>query len=91
MVRKMALIKLYADHMTCVSCINQIKSALGSMEGVERVDVDLDIGQIQITRSFSKFQDLIAALALAGFPAVIDLGGISPYIKNRGSDSCCCG
>jgi copper chaperone CopZ len=40
----MALIKLYADHMRCVSCINQIKSVLEPMQGVERVDVDLDIG-----------------------------------------------
>jgi copper chaperone CopZ len=87
----MAQIKLYADNMTCASCVNSIKAALGVMEGVENVEIDLDAGHIRVERSFSKFQDLIASLGEAGFPAVIDLGGISPFTKSSGGNSCCCG
>jgi copper chaperone CopZ len=87
----MALIKLYADRMTCVSCEPAIKGALSALDGVENVELDLNIGQIHITRSINKFQDLIAALASAGYPAVIDLGGVSPFSHNKSGDSCCCG
>ena len=58
---------------------------------VENVEVDLNIGQTHIARSTNKFQDLIAALASAGYPAVIDLGGVSPFSHNKSGDSCCCG
>ena len=38
--------------------INSIKSVLEPMDGVERVDIELEIGQIRIARSLNQFQDL---------------------------------
>jgi copper chaperone len=35
--------------MTCGHCVNSVKEAIGELDGVRRVDVDLDQGQATVT------------------------------------------
>lgn len=87
----MQLIKLYVDHLTCASCVQVITEALMPLDGVQDIRVMLDEGRVEVDREFNRFQDLIAAIKVAGYSASLDLGGISPYKRNDGGNSCCCG
>ncbi|HZP81153.1 MAG TPA: heavy-metal-associated domain-containing protein [Chthonomonadaceae bacterium] len=67
----MAILKLHSPDIQCDGCANAIKRALGQLEGVQSVEVELE-GK-NVTARYAAAQTDEAAirerLALAGFPA----------------------
>ena len=54
--------------MTCGHCVNSVKEAIGELEGVRRVDVDLDKGQATVSSdSDLDAQAVKAAVEEAGY------------------------
>ncbi|WP_024301503.1 heavy-metal-associated domain-containing protein [Pseudogulbenkiania sp. MAI-1] len=44
----MEKIILHVEGMTCNGCANSIKNALGGLEGVRQVEVDLASGKVEV-------------------------------------------
>ena len=57
--------------MSCSSCIHHVDQALGELEGVGQVQVDLRAGQVRVTHDavMAPTDALLAALAEAGYEA----------------------
>ena len=54
--------------MTCGHCVNSVKEAISELEGVRRVDVDLDKGQATVSSdSDLDAQAVKAAVEEAGY------------------------
>jgi copper chaperone len=45
----MSTTKYRIDGMTCGHCVNSVKEAIGELDGVTGVDVDLDTGEATVT------------------------------------------
>ena len=62
---------LKAEDITCGGCANSIKSALGRMEGVEKVEVDVSSQTVQVEHDDELVSrlDVVDALDKAGFAA----------------------
>ena len=69
----MPQINLNVQGMTCGSCIKHVTKALESLNGVESVDVDLQSGRVQVSRTSNQSDDLIHALDEEGYPSSLDL------------------
>jgi len=83
----MTSIELKVSSMTCGACVRHVNSALQSLPGVERVDVDLAAGLVRIDGSADS-ATLIATLDEAGYPAQIATGSPAPAVRKSG---CGCG
>lgn len=89
----MSTIELNVEGMSCGSCVKHVTEALNTVEGVTKVDVDLQAARVRVSGQ-SDSQALIASLADAGYPA--QLAGPatgSSSIKKRGcggSGGCGC-
>ena len=54
--------------MTCGHCVSAVTEAIGEVEGVTRVDVDLDKGQATVTSEGELDHDAVqTAVAEAGY------------------------
>ena len=90
----MPQINLSVQGMTCGSCVKHVTKALESLSGVEGVNVDLQSGRVQVSRSTNQSDDLIHALDEEGYPSSLDLDEqSSAATTNRegGGGGCCCG
>ncbi len=63
---------LSIEGMHCVSCQERVKRALQQVEGVEYVDIDLDVGRavIHFDSAPARDADLVEAVRQAGYKAV---------------------
>jgi copper chaperone len=58
-----------APDIECQGCANAIKKALGSVEGVSQIDVNVDAKTVQVTYAPQVAEEtLVATLDRAGFP-----------------------
>ena len=59
-----------APDIECDGCANSIRRALGNVQGVSEVAVDVDAKTVQVTHEGSATTQVVAdALDRAGFPA----------------------
>ena len=91
----METINLAVSGMTCGSCVKHVEKAIHAIEGVEKVEVDLDSGSVKVDASSSQsIQAIIAALDEAGYPAQVTSDSTNQTKVQRRScrsgSSCCC-
>ena len=88
----MTIIDLQVQNMSCGSCVNHVKNALASIEGISDVAVDLASGLFHVSGvSIDNAEPIIAALTDAGYPAQLSTGlapGQAAPKATRGG--CCC-
>ena len=59
-----------APDIECEGCANSIKRALGNVQGIDDISVDIDAKTVQVTHETpATAQTIIDALDRAGFPA----------------------
>jgi Cu+-exporting ATPase len=80
------LIRFPVLGMTCGSCVNRIARAIGRLDGVERVSVDLRRETATVRRQPGRVPDraLAAAVAEAGYRADLDGAEALPPGSDRG-------
>ena len=62
--------KVTAPDIVCGGCANAIKNALGKIDGVSTVDVDVATKEVSVGHSSEvSTEQIVAALDKAGFPA----------------------
>ncbi|KMO71313.1 heavy-metal-associated domain-containing protein [Mycolicibacterium chlorophenolicum] len=79
--------------MTCGHCVSTVKAAVGSVPGVQAVEVDLATGTVTATGALSEHA-VVQAISQAGYAVVVPdsepVGGQSlPLVGGAGG--CCCG
>lgn len=57
-----------ADNIRCGGCVSTIQDALGSLDGVQAVAVDIESGRVTITAEEGLRDLLAAALEASGYP-----------------------
>lgn len=57
-----------ADNIKCGGCASTIQDALGSLDGVQAVDVDIESGRVTVTADEGLRDVLAAALKASGYP-----------------------
>lgn len=66
----MKTVKLSVDGMHCDGCVSRVRSALGEVSGVEKVDVSLDRNEAEVTADESTSVDsFLQAVEEAGYSA----------------------
>lgn len=65
----MATTILSVDGMTCSSCVRHVESALRRLEGIEKVEVNLEKGKVWVEHdpSRSTSADLVRTLRGSGY------------------------
>lgn len=65
------VVTLPVEGMSCASCVTSIKKSLGSMNGVNRVDVDLQLRQAKVVYQAEKVspKQIAAAINKLGYKA----------------------
>lgn len=62
--------KVIAPDIVCGGCANAIKNALGNVEGVQSVEVDVATKEVSVEHSAAvEREKIIEVLDRAGFPA----------------------
>ena len=90
----METINLTVSGMTCGACVKHVEKTISSIVGVEKVEVDLASGSVQVTGNIShKTQEIVAALEGDGYPAEVAANktGEEEGSSCKSSSSCCCG
>jgi len=63
---------LKVDGMTCQNCVRHVCEALGGVEGVAAVEVNLDAGEATVRwRAEENVTPLLEALKRAGYPGLV--------------------
>jgi copper chaperone len=57
-----------ADNIKCGGCASAIRDALGQLEAVQDVQVDIESGRVTVTAGDDMREQLVAALAASGYP-----------------------
>ena len=57
-----------ADNIKCGGCASTIQDALGRLDGVQAVDVDIESGRITVTADDGLRDVLAATLKSSGYP-----------------------
>ena len=60
-------IELDVEGMMCSGCENRIKNAVGSIEGIESVDANHEIGKVKVTMSEDKTKEVKERIEDIGF------------------------
>jgi len=82
------------EGMTCGHCVSTVKTAVGSVPGVEAVEVDLAAGTVTVTGTPSE-QAVTQAISDAGYDVASAAasppltGSALPLVGSAGG--CCCG
>lgn len=84
---------LSAPDITCGGCANTIRKAVGSLNGVDSVSVDIDAKTVVARHAAALGEtDLLAALNRAGFPATVQPTQETTSSGGSKNSSCsCCG
>ena len=80
------MIELNVKGMTCGHCVTSVTRAIKSVDADANVQVDLGTGRVRVDGQ-SSAQQLIGALAVAGYPATPASGTAQQGAKR----SSCCG
>ena len=89
----METINFSVSGMTCGACVKHVEKAIASVDGVEKIEVDLASGSAKVQGNVNVAQ-IIAALEEDGYPTVVimdiqgDKESNSSSCKSGGS--CCC-
>lgn len=83
------------EGMTCGHCVSTVKAAVGSVPGVEEVEVDLAAGTVTTTGTPSE-QAVTQAISEAGYDVVSAeslrvSGNALPLVGSAGGCGCGCG
>lgn len=86
------MVMLYVSKMTCNGCVDQINKTLTSVNGVDKVEVNLKEGTAQVIYDPTKVQPeaLAAAVTKAGYPASLTSDKKTATAK-AGCDPSACG
>ena len=57
-----------ADNIKCGGCASAIQDALGKLDGVQTVNVNIGSGQVTVTADDGMRDELAATLAASGYP-----------------------
>jgi Cu+-exporting ATPase len=79
--------RLDIDGMTCASCVTRLESAVQSVPGVARVNVNLasESAQIELVSGAATLQDLLRAVEGAGYSARVHAeAAVAPPDRTRG-------
>ena len=57
-----------ADNIKCGGCASAIQDALGKLDGVQAVSVDVDSGRVTVTAEDGLRDELAATLEASGYP-----------------------
>lgn len=60
---------LQIEGMHCGSCIRRVNQALAAVDGIQIVEVLLGSARLSTTRDPAPFEQILAALSRAGYPA----------------------
>lgn len=63
-------VKLKVDGMSCMHCVNNIKTVVGQIKGIDTVEVDLENGIVTVTRTDDQsvdFDEVRAAIEDEGY------------------------
>ena len=89
----METINLSVSGMTCGACVRHVEKAITSVDGVEKVEVDLASSSAKVQGNVSqKVAQIIAALEEDGYSAKVSLGEVNKVgggSCNSGSGCCC--
>lgn len=88
----MSIVELNVEGMSCGSCVKHVTEALSTVEGVTKVEVDLQTARVRVSGQDDS-QMLIAVLTQAGYPARLDSPAAeSSSLKKSGcGGGGCCG
>jgi len=89
----METVNLIVSGMTCGACVKHVEKAINSIVGVEKVEVDLASGVVNVEGNLSKqVNRIIAALEEDGYPAKVRSSESSEMKSGSCSSggSCCC-
>lgn len=59
-------LRLKVEGMTCMGCVNSVKRLLSALDGVERVDVDLSQGLVEVSYDPARAQPEAMLHAIEG-------------------------
>ena len=80
------------ENIKCGGCANTIKGKLGALEGVGRVDVDIEHGRIMAEAPADKRTSLVDTLLASGYPEKGSVEGVrAARAKARSFVSCAIG
>ena len=87
----MTVTRYKVQGMTCGSCVSTVKATVGSVPGVQAVEVDLATGTVTATGEPSE-ESVIQAISRAGYEVVADLEpvGVKLLPLADGAGGCCC-
>lgn len=70
-----AMAEFSVKNMTCASCVGTINEALGKLDGIEQVDVQVTTGRSQVLYDPRQLdaQTIAQAISESGFPATVSL------------------
>jgi copper chaperone len=92
----MAVVINKVEGMTCGHCVSTVKAAVGSVPGVEEVEVDLAAGTVTTSGTPSE-QAVTQAISEAGYAVVsaeslpVMNGNALPLVASAGGCGCGCG
>ena len=91
----MTVVIYKVDGMTCGHCVSTVKAAVGSVPGVEEVEVDLAAGTVTTTGTPSE-QAVTQAILGAGYDVASAeslpvSGSALPLVGSAGGCGCGCG
>jgi len=89
----METVNLIVSGMTCGACVKHVEKAINSIVGVEKVEVDLASGVVNVEGNLSKqVNRIIAALEEDGYPAKVRSSESSEMKSgscSSGGSGCC--
>jgi len=64
----MNTLEFLAKNIKCMGCVNNIKTGLSEMNGIENVDVDLESGKVSVSGSGLSKPGIEDKLKVLGYP-----------------------
>ncbi len=68
-IPRLATTNLYSNELSCPSCIPKIEKRLHAIPGVEKATVYFNTGRIEVVHDDVPVDELVAAVAAAGYRA----------------------
>ena len=89
----METINLTVSGMACGACVKHVEKAIGSIAGVQKIEVDLASGAVRVEGDVAQhIKEIVAALKEDGYSAQVstDVSSKEKSGSCKGGSSCCC-
>jgi len=64
----METLEIFAQNIKCMGCVNNIKTGLADIPGIERIEVDIETGKVSITGTSLQKNIITEKIAVLGYP-----------------------